>query len=287
MSTKKLLALYGLKWNPFSQTIPMEAISPTPLIESFCYSMENLVMDGGYALVTGENGTGKTIVLRSLEARLSEMQELTVASVARPQSNIVDFYREIGELFSIELRASNRWSNFTALRQKWQNHIKASMLRPVLIIDEAQEMEEQVLSELRFLTSSRLDSYLLMSIVLCGDLRLLEKLKAPALVPLGTRIRVRQVMESASKDELKYLLTESIRKAGNASLITPVLINTLAEHSLGNYRVMMNTANTLLENAAMLERNEIDEKLYLDVFHRNKQKPEQRKAITRNSNEKQ
>ena len=287
MSIKKLLGLYGLKWNPFSQNIPMEAISPTPVIESFCYSVENLVIDGGYALVTGENGTGKTIVLRALESRLSEMQEVTVGSIARPQSNIVDFYREMGALFSVELKGSNRWGSFTALRQKWQNHIKASLFRPVLIIDEAQEMEEKVLSELRFLISSKLDSYLLMSIVLCGDLRLLEKLKAPALVPLGTRIRVRQVMESASKDELKYLLMESIRKAGNASLITPGLINTLAEHSLGNYRVMMNTANTLLESAAMLERNEIDEKLYLEVFHRNnKQKPEQRKTMMRNSNEK-
>jgi len=62
---KKLLALYGLKWNPFSPEIPTEALLCTPKIESFCWRVEHgLVREGGFVLVTGEAGMGKSVVLR-------------------------------------------------------------------------------------------------------------------------------------------------------------------------------------------------------------------------------
>lgn len=267
MSSKKMLALYGLKWNPFSQDIPLEAIHVTPAINSFCYRVENLVMEGGFALLTGDSGTGKSVTLRMLDSRLSEIREISSGVITRPQSNVIDFYREISAIFSIDLRSGNRWGSYKALREKWLSQIKTTLFRPVLIIDEAQEMEIKVLSELRFLTSSRFDSYNLMSIVLCGDNRLLDKLKHPDLIPLGTRMKARHMMEPVSKDDLKELLSEIIRKAGNQSLMTPGLINTLAEHSLGNYRVMMTMADTLLYAAMDKELKQLDEKLYLDFYH--------------------
>lgn len=267
MSTKKMLALYGLKWNPFSQDIPLEAIYLTPAINSFCYRVENLVTEGGFALLTGDSGTGKSVTLRMLDSRLSEIREISSGVITRPQSNVIDFYREISALFSIDLRSGNKWGSYKALREKWLAQIKATLFRPVLIIDEAQEMEIKVLSELRFLTSSRFDSYNLMSVVLCGDGRLIDKLKHPDLIPLGTRMKARHMMEPVSKDDLKELLLEIIIKAGNQSLMTPGLINTLAEHSLGNYRVMMTMAGTLLFAAMEKELKQLDEKLYLDIYH--------------------
>ena len=50
---KKLLALYGLKWNPFAPDVPAEALQLTPRIESFCWRVEQLAGEGGFALVTG------------------------------------------------------------------------------------------------------------------------------------------------------------------------------------------------------------------------------------------
>jgi len=49
---KKLLALYGLKWSPFSPDVPTEALQMTPRIESFCWRVEQLVGEGGFAMVT-------------------------------------------------------------------------------------------------------------------------------------------------------------------------------------------------------------------------------------------
>lgn len=100
MSIKKILTFYGLKWNPFSEDIPVEAIHKTASLSRFCFSVENIISSGGFALLTGSSGTGKSVTLRALEARLMEIREITVGVITRPQSNLYDFYRELGYIFS-------------------------------------------------------------------------------------------------------------------------------------------------------------------------------------------
>ena len=64
---KNLKALYGLKWNPFCQDLPLEALRATPNIEDFCWRIEHgLAHDGGFAMITGAPGAGKSVVLRLL-----------------------------------------------------------------------------------------------------------------------------------------------------------------------------------------------------------------------------
>ena len=82
----------------------------------------------------------------------------------------------------------------------------SSRIRPVLLVDEAQEMTREVLGELRILSSADFDATSLLTVVLSGDGRLLELLRQEDLVPLGTRIRTRLVTEAASREELLELL---------------------------------------------------------------------------------
>jgi general secretion pathway protein A len=72
-------------------------------------------------------------------------------------------------------------------------------------------------------------------------------------------------MEYASREALIACLEHVQRSAGNASLMTAELINTLAEHALGNYRVLTTVAAELLATAAQHERPQLDEQLYLEV----------------------
>jgi general secretion pathway protein A len=262
----KLLSLYSLKFHPFHADVPTEALYATPAVDAFLRRVQLTIADGGFAMLTGDPGTGKTIAMRLLAERLRALPNVVVGTIEHPQSRTSDFYRELGDLFGIPLAIHNRWAGFKALRTRWSEHIASTLMRPVLIIDEAQEALTTVLSELRILASKDFDSKQLLCVVFAGDARLPERLRSAELLPLGSRIRRRLVLDYASRDELLACLDHVLETAGNSSLMTTELKATLADHAAGNYRVMMNLADELLSVAADRDLPRLDEKLFLDVF---------------------
>jgi len=271
----KYWSAYGLKYNPFANDVPVEALWVSPRTENFCWRVENYVREGGFALVTGDPGLGKSASMRVVSFRLHRLRDLTVADMAHPRLKIGDFYREMGDLFGVQLSASNRWGGFKCLREKWLAHIDATHMRPVLLIDEAQEMYTDVLSELRLLSSADFDSRSVLTVVLAGDTRLPEKFREPDLLPLGSRMRARLVHEYASREELLASLGQRLAQAGNSGLMTEELMDTLVDHAAGNYRALFTMASDLLDSAAQREIKRLDEKLFLDVYT-----PTARKAPT-------
>ena len=264
---QKLLALYGLKFNPFTPEVPTEALYVPAKIENFCWRIEQAhLREGGFALIHGDPGSGKSVVMRVLAERLARLADLSVGVIHHPQSNLSDFYRELGDIFGIAMRVSNRWGGFKALRARWVDHVGSASRRPVILVDEAQEMAPLVLSELRLLASARFDSQSLLCVVLAGDARLLDKLRREELIPLGSRIRTRLATEIATRDELLACLDHLCTAAGNASLMTKELRHTLCDHAAGNYRILTAMAADLLMSAAQREITVLDEKLYLQVF---------------------
>jgi type II secretory pathway predicted ATPase ExeA len=270
----KLLALYGLKWNPFSPELPTEALLVGQKIDSFCWRVENaLVREGGFALISGEPGSGKSVVLRLLAGRLSKLHGLVVGVLSHPSSRLADVYRELGELFGIELRPHNRWATFKSLRERWLAHMHETRLRPVLLIDEAQELLPSVLAELRLLSSTQFDSRAVLTVVLAGDGRLAEKLRHVDLRPLDSRIRLRLSMDVATGEELNACLNHLLEQAGNPTLMTEALKSAICDHALGNYRAMTTIAATLLTVALERDLHQLDEKLYFEVFAPEGRKP--------------
>ncbi len=261
-----ILAPFGLKWNPFSPAVPTEALLATPAIEHFLRRIEKTqIKEGGFALVSGDPGTGKSVVLRLLAERLEPLPEVEVGALARPQSSLPDFYREIGDLFGVPIKPHNRWAGSKTLRERWQQHFEATLVRPVLLVDEAQEMTPTVLNELRLLSSASFDSRSLLTVVLAGDARLTEKLRQEELLPLGSRIRVRLSLDPAPPEELLACLRHLCAQSGNAKLMTHALMQALSEHALGNRRVLVNTASELLALAAERDLAQLDEKLFLEL----------------------
>lgn len=263
---KKLLNLYGLKFNPFAPDVPDSALWATPPIESFCWRIEQQIGEGGFALVTGDPGCGKSAALRILSERLSHVRDLCVGRLTRPQANLADFYRELGHLFGVPLSPHNRWNSSKSLREKWLTHIDTAVHRPVLLIDEAQEMNAAVFSELRLLSSVDLDSRSILTLVLAGDQRLVSRLEEVDLLPIASRIRSRLRLEALAPKQLLEGLTHLLKAAGNPKLLTATLATTLCEHGAGNLRLLMNLANDLLLAATRQEREQLDEKLFFELF---------------------
>ena len=265
MDLRKLSALYGLKWNPFLPDVPVEALCRTPRIDHFTWRVEDLVMHGGFALVTGDPGAGKSAVLRLLAERLAALRDVVVGEVTRPQSRVTDFYRELGDLFGVAVSTSNRWGAYKTVRAKWQAHIQQTLFRPVLLVDEAQEMSPLLLAELRLLGSTKLDTCTIVTVVLSGDRRLEEKLRTPDLLPIDSRIRTRLVLEPETPETLGAMLRHLLATAGNPALMTDELQRTLCEHAAGNRRVLMNLCADALALAVAKNAKRLDEDLYLEL----------------------
>jgi type II secretory pathway predicted ATPase ExeA len=263
---KKLRALFGLKFNPFDADVPAGSLHATPAIDHFCRRMERLAGEGGFALVSGDPGTGKSASLRILLERLAGVRDVSVGALTRPQASMADFYRELGHLFGVAFAPHNRWAGAKALREKWLAHVETALSRPVLVVDEAQEARTPVLSELRLLASADLDSRSILTVILAGDARLSERLRTAELLPLGSRMRTRLHLEYASPIHLRECLTHLLTEAGNAKLMTPPLQIALCEHAAGNRRALMNMANELLDVALERELRQLDEGLFLETF---------------------
>lgn len=281
MKPSTALCALGLKWNPFIQDVPIEGLVATPRITSFVYRIESLVLDGGFAMITGEPGTGKSVLLRLLEDRLSSIRDLMVCPITRPQSKTGDFYRELGTYFEVPIQISNRWGGYKALRDRWLAHIDATHLRPVILIDEAQRMQTETMTELAHLGSAIFDSKAILTVVFCGDSRLPERFRETELFPIGTRLRTRHTTEPATRDELMTLMAERLERAGNSQLMTKELIATVADHSAGNMRVMLNAGDELFSRAIERQQTVMDEKLFLEVFGRQDQKRVNKKERAR------
>jgi len=273
---RKLHSLYGLKWNPFLPGVPADSLHKDARLQSFLERMELLSDVGGYALVTGPVGSGKSSSLRVLAEHLGDLPDLLTVILTRPQCSVNDFYRELGDLFGIELNPCNRWGGAKRLRARWLEHLEQSGKRAVVLIDEAQEVQAPVLHELRLLSSYQLDSCHLLTVVLAGDERLIDRLKTPELVAVGSRVRVRLILGPRSVEELDALLEHTLKEAGASKLLAAAVREALVGHAAGNPRTLMHMASDLLEVALQREADLIDEALFFEVFESSAPGREQR-----------
>ena len=273
MNDTNLRSLYGLKYNPFLPDVPADALFTIPGTQHFAQRVQSMAAQGGFALITGDPGLGKSKTLQQIAYRLEQIPDLTVGVMQRPQSALGDFYRELGELFNVGLSPANRYGGFKALRNRWISHCQSTLLRPVLLIDEAQQVSADCLTELRLMQSHHFDSQSLLFTILCGDNRLPGRFRSAELLPLGSRIGARLALLPMSPEQLVDYLNFALDQAGNAQLMTAELIRTLAAHAANNLRVLNQMAAEMLAAAVKKNLSRIDESLFFELFSPTGSKP--------------
>ena len=266
MTDRHLQALYGLTYSPFRQDIPDRSMWKTDQVDYFLSRLEQLLKYGGFALLSGETGLGKSKILQLIAFRFQSLEGVTVGVMQRPQNTMMDFYRELGDVFGLSLSPANRYGGFKSLRTRWKTHLDQTLHRPVLLIDEAQEMPIICLNELRLLSSEQFDSRSLLTVILSGDNRLVERFRDPVLLPLGSRIRHRLLLHPYHQDELLAFVNHQLAQAGAPHLMMEELKRALVEHAGGNLRVLTNMASELLEVAATRQLASLDEKLFVELY---------------------
>lgn len=238
---------YGLEDSPFTLTPDPRFIVFTPsyneVLASLYYGLENAK---GLIVLTGEVGTGKTTALRWILRRLDS--SVLAAYVFNPRLSIDEFYHHVTQMLGIK-----DWSNKAELlslmgRVLEDRHRRG--LRTVLIIDEAHELSDYVLEEIRLLMNFESDNAKHLQIVLTGQPELREKLNQPNLRQLKQRVALRcKIHALPNVDETERYITERLLIAGTdePNVFTPGAIDFIFQCAEGIPRQI----NNLCDNAML------------------------------------
>src|SRR5512135_977976 len=233
-------SFFGLREKPF-------AITPDPrylyLSERHAEALAHLLYGineaGGFIQLTGEVGTGKTTVIRSLLEQLPGHAD--VALILNPRVTPAEFLLTICEELHIPVPESGRGSTKTLMdligRQLLDTHARGR--RVVLIVDEAQNLSTETLEQVRLLTNLETATTKLLQIILIGQPELRALLDQPELRQLAQRITGRYHLNPLSADETAGYVKHRMRVAGaTAEVFTPSALREIHRLSGGIPRVI-------------------------------------------------
>ena len=238
---------YGLEDTPFTLTPDPRFIVFTPsyneVLASLYYGLENAK---GLIVLTGEVGTGKTTALRWILRRLDS--SVLAAYIFNPRLSIDEFYHHVTQMLGIK-----DWSNKAELLDQMakvldDRHQRG--LRTALIIDEAHELSDFVLEEIRLLMNFESDDAKHLQIVLTGQPELREKLNQPNLRQLKQRVALRcKIHQLPNAEEVERYITERLLLAGSEqpNLFTPEAVDYIYQCSEGIPRQI----NNLCDNSML------------------------------------
>jgi general secretion pathway protein A len=240
-------AFYGLNDNPFS-------IAPNPHYmflsdrhrEALAHLTYGLGETGGFVLLTGEVGTGKTTVSRCLLQQIPDNTD--TAFILNPSLTELELLATLCDELEIKYGDNPTLKQLTDLISMYLLTNHKNGRNTVLIIDEAQHLRSEVLEQLRLLTNLETNTKKLLQVILIGQPELQQLLKRQDLRQLAQRITARYHLLPLNKDEIGLYVLHRLQVAGrHEPLFTRKAITALHKHSGGIPRL----TNLLCERALM------------------------------------
>lgn len=244
------LNFYGLREKPFNVTPdPSFLFLSKKHKEAFDYLIYGINERKGFLEITGEIGSGKTTLCRAL---LNHFEKITpsvkTAYILNPALSGVQLLRSIIEEFGIVPAKKDKVSLLCQLNKFLIEQLSLGC-NAVLIIDEAQNLKEPHLEEIRLLSNLETDKEKLFQIILVGQPELKEKLKSPKLSQLKQRITVRLHLLPLDLEEVKSYISHRLNVAGaNNILFYDNSIEEIFTYSKGIPRVI----NAVCDKALLL-----------------------------------
>lgn len=215
--TRKLLARYGLTKDPFTKDVPVEELFEHAASESVLARVSAAIEGRASAVLTGEPGTGKTFVVRALEAKLPQGR-YRVTYLYNATVNLRDFYRQLAAALGLEPRATAE-AVFRMVSAQIEETASAQKVHPVVVLDEAHLLPVSVLGHLHILLNFQRDSRPLLSIVLLGLTELRDRLTRNVLSSLAARLPVRVHLGPLDAEQTGNYLRHRLKMAGSTQEI--------------------------------------------------------------------
>jgi type II secretory pathway predicted ATPase ExeA len=237
---------FGLRESPFNVNPDPRYLFLTPCareaLAGLTYGIQNRK---GIILLTGEVGTGKTTLLNKLLVWLKQQRAVT-AFIFNTQLSVDQFLECLISDFGIPCESHSKSEKLMRLNRWLLDRYRAGETA-VLVVDEAQNLSQLALEEIRLLTNLETSTEKLLQIVLSGQPELKEKLKQPQLRQLRERITLCCQTSPLSLEECRGYIAERLRIAGanGEAIFSPGAIERVHKHARGIPRLI----NLLCEHA--------------------------------------
>jgi len=240
---------YSLKKNPFEITPdPSFLFTTKGHNEALATLYYGVRRRKGFVVLTGEVGTGKTLLTRSL-LQILKLSDVHYSYVFNSRLGPTDFLQYIAGDFRLPISAKTKSELLLELSTFVISRFKKG-LTTVLVVDEAHHLSEEVLEEIRLLTNLETAEEKLLQILLIGQPELDEKLDSVSLRQLKQRIALRCHLSPLALEETEGYIRRRLQVAGNTTPDAVFPLDTVIEihrHSRGIPRLI----NTLCENGLM------------------------------------
>jgi general secretion pathway protein A len=238
---------FGLREMPFSITPDPAYLYMSPRHqEALGHLLYGTGQYGGFVQLTGEVGTGKTTIVRTLLAQ--KLEHVDVAVVLNPRQNETEFVAAICDELDIKYPKKGTLKSRVDALNAHLLEAHAQGRRTVVIIDEAQNLQPEVLEQVRLLTNLETDKEKLLRIMLVGQPELSQLLARPDLRQLAQRITARYHLTPLEPRETGEYISHRLQVAGGSpNLFTPAAVEAIQRHSRGVPRLV----NVLCDRALL------------------------------------
>jgi len=249
---------YQLRADPF-------ALSPNP---GFCYLHPSyakarsymrfaLHRGEGFLLITGKPGTGKTTLVKELLGEL-EISQYKVSTLVSTQLQADDLLRSVAYSYGLHVTHEDK----ATILQELHSYLLSRRHRnlfTILIVDEAQDLPEQSLEELRLLTNMEDDNSPLLQIFLVGQPQLMEILGEPSLEQLRQRITVATALQPLDAQDVEKYVKHRLQLVGwqNDPSISPEIYPYIHQYSGGIPRKINMVCTRLLLHGYVEDKHEL------------------------------
>jgi general secretion pathway protein A len=258
---------FGLARNPFEISPDPFFYHPTPRHNEALANLHYGVgRRKGFIVITGEVGTGKTLLVRCLLAELRK-NNIAFGYVFNPLLPVVEFFQYIMADFGLPYAGRNKTEMLLDLnRFLIQRHARG--LITALVIDESQALRFDLLEEIRLLTNLETSQQKLLQIVLMGQPELEMVLDSPGLRQLKQRVALRCQLQPLDEEQTRAYVLSRLERAGapaDAPVFTDDALDKIFEYSRGIPRIINNLCENSMVNAFAHQQRPVTGEMITDV----------------------
>jgi len=257
---------YGLHDKPFNMTPDSRFFYSSAKHEEALNCLLLAISErNGFVVITGEIGSGKTTVCRTLINKLD--QKTKVALILNTHLGKKELLTTILEDLGIEYRSTSKTHLLAALNEYLLEQASKDV-NVVVIIDEAQNLAPSVLEEVRMLSNLETETEKLLQIVLLGQPELKKKLALPKLEQFRQRVVFHYHLEPLSREETKEYVKHRLKKAGNetSDIFDDEAINEIYIHSKGVPRLINVMCHNALITGLVYESKRVTRDIALEAI---------------------